>query len=520
MQDIPEPRARTRPRALVHSAVLYGAIGYHIEIEAYTSPGRTAIVLNGLPDGTIHEVRDRIRAAIINSGLTWPDRRATVNILPASVPKPGSSLDLAIAVALLVASEQLSPDAIANTGIIGEVGLDGALRPVRGMLALAVAASRAGIRRLLVPAANLPEAALTPGITVHAARTLAELVDGLRGDTALHTPPTQAPAVEPVSAPRPGRDLADIAGQPLGRRALELAAAGGHHLALLGPPGSGGTMLAERLPSILPDLDDDAALEVSALYSAVGMLPPGGQLLRRPPWQAPHHTVTLAALLGSGSGPVRPGALPLAHRGTLLLNAADRFPASTIRAVADALHHGTISVTRAGRRVEFPTRAQLILTAAQCPCSDPTNCDCPPTVRSRYRRRLARLLDLVDIEVTRPHPSPTPPGDPAMPVEPSRAVAQRVTQARTRAAARWSAHGWRTNAQASRDALRHALGRVPTDWFAPLQHRIDSGSLSPRDTIRVLRLAFTVADLSGHPNPTAEDLTEAIWLRTGQEVTR
>ncbi|SBT68201.1 Mg chelatase-related protein [Micromonospora sediminicola] len=305
--------------AKILSVGLAGVAGHVVAVEADLAPGLPAVVISGLPDTALHEARDRVRAAIVNSGQKWPNRRITLNLLPATLPKYGSAFDLAIAVAVLAGSGELPPVALDGTVVLGELGLDGTVRPVRGTLPMVAAAARAGYTRVVVPAGNAAEAAVIPGVLVHAVDTLHRLVAHVRNGTPLLAPAARPPADVPV-----GPDLSDVAGQPLGRRALEIAAAGGHHLALLGPPGAGKTMLAERLPSVLPELDDEAALEVTALHSIAGLLPPGGGLLRRPPFQAPHHTATVPALVGGGSPLARPGAVSLAHRGVLFLDDASR----------------------------------------------------------------------------------------------------------------------------------------------------------------------------------------------------
>jgi magnesium chelatase family protein len=292
-----------------------GVTGHLVQVEADLSTGLPTVVLTGLPDAALHEARDRVRAAVVNSGQRWPQRRITVNLLPAMLPKHGSGFDLAIACALLAGAGELPLAPLDGIAVLGELGLDGAVRPIRGVLPMVVAAVRAGITRVVVPVENAHEAAVVPGVTVHAVDSLHRLVSFVRGTAELLDPPPAEP-----TPPLTGPDLADVAGQQWGRFGLEVAAAGGHHLNFLGPPGAGKTMLAERLPSILPELDDIAALEVTALHSVAGLLPAGGRLVRRPPFQAPHHSASVAALIGGGSGLARPGALSLAHRGVLFLD--------------------------------------------------------------------------------------------------------------------------------------------------------------------------------------------------------
>lgn len=301
--------------ARVTSMGLVGLAGHPVTVEAHVASGLPALVLSGLPDAALNEARDRVRAAILTSGEKWPQRRMTVNLLPAELPKRGSSFDLALAVVLLGAAGELTLSRLGGAALIGELGLDGRIRPVRGVLPMVLAAAQAGIERLIVPAANAAEAALVPEVTVRSAETLGQVFEFLRTAAALPDPPPADPWEAEV-----GLDLVDVLGQERGRFALEVAAAGQHHLALTGPPGAGKTMLAQRLPSILPPLDDEAALEVTAVHSIAGVLPPLPRLIRRPPFQAPHHTATSAALVGGGSGLARPGSISLSHKGILFLD--------------------------------------------------------------------------------------------------------------------------------------------------------------------------------------------------------
>src|SRR5690349_4016669 len=371
---------------------LIGVEGRLVEVEADLSPGLPAVVLTGLPDTALHEARDRVRAAVVNSGQSWPNRRITVNLLPATVPKHGSAFDVAIACALLSGAGELPAAALDGVVVLGELGLDGTVRPIRGVLPMVAAAARAGISRVIVPLGNAREATVVPGMTVRGVDSLHRLVAYVRGEDRLLEPP---PAQPPQASGGP--DLADVAGQELGRYALEVAAAGGHHLALMGPPGAGKTMLAERLPSILPELDDASALEVTALQSIAGVLPPDGALVRRPPFQAPHHSASLAALVGGGSGLARPGALSLAHRGVLFLDEAPEFANATLQALRQPLESGSVRLARARGNTEYPARVQVVLAANPCPCANPAGdqfCVCPATARRRYLAKLSGpLLD-------------------------------------------------------------------------------------------------------------------------------
>jgi magnesium chelatase family protein len=494
---------------------LVGVAGHLVEVEADLSPGLPAVVLTGLPDAALHEARDRVRAAVVNSGQAWPNRRITVNLQPATLPKHGSGFDVAIACALLAGAGELPLAPLEGVVVLGELGLDGAVRPIRGVLPMVAAAARAGITRVIVPLANAREALVVPGVTVRAVDTLTRLINFIRGAGPLLDPP---PHTAPVAAPGP--DLADVAGQDTGRYAIEVAAAGGHHLALLGPPGAGKTMLAERLPSILPPLDDEAALEVTALQSIAGVLPPGGGLVRRPPFQAPHHSASMAALVGGGSGLARPGALSLAHRGVLFLDEAAEIANATLQALRQPLESGRIVLARARGTTEYPARVQMVLAANPCPCASPAGdqaCRCSPLQRRRYLGRISGpLLDRIDIQIKLRPLSAAQLMTAAAPAESSLVVGERVAKARAAAAARWSADGWRLNAEVPGPQLRRPPWRLPAADTTLLRQSLDRGVLSARGFDRVLRLAWTIADLDGHERPDGADVHEAAQLRMGE----
>lgn len=495
---------------------LVGVTGHVVEVEADLAPGLPAVAISGLPDTALHEARDRVRAAIVNSGETWPNRRITLNLLPATLPKFGSAFDLAIASALLGSAGHLPLAPLENVVVLGELGLDGTVRSVRGVLPMVAAAARAGIRRVIVPSQNAAEAAVVPGVRVGAIDSLHQLVAHIRHGTPLATPP----AVPAVPVPD-GPDLADVTGQGYARRALEVAAAGGHHLSLLGPPGAGKTMLAERLPSILPALDDEAALEVTALHSIAGLLPPGGQLLRRPPYQAPHHTATVPALVGGGSGLARPGAASLAHRGVLFLDEAPEFNRSALDALRQPLENGRIRLARARGAAEYPARFQLVLAANPCPCARPvgdTACECSALARRRYLGRISGpLRDRIDVQVTVPPLRAAQLMSTDEVSEPSAVVAARVAAARAAAAERWAGLGHRLNAELPGPVLRRPPFRLAARDTAELRRRLDNGSLSARGFDRIIRLAWSIADLDGHTHPRRDDVWEAIGLRTGEQ---
>ncbi len=471
-----------------------------------------AFTLVGLPDAALAEARDRVRAAVTSTGLPWPNRRITVNLSPAALPKAGSAFDVAIAMAILAGAGLVDPQGVASAVHLGELGLDDRLRPVRGVLPAVAAAVAAGVSRVVVPAGNAAEARLVPGAEVVGVHCLAEIAARYGADVDVPDP-EPVPHLVPGGPPAGEPDLAEVIGQTEARASLEVAAAGGHHLLMVGPPGVGKTMLAARLPGLLPDLDEDAAVEVTAVHSLAGLFDPAGGLLRRPPFEDPHHTATPASVVGGGSGMPRPGAASRAHRGVLLLDEAPEFSTAVLQTLRQPLEHGEVVLHRAVGIARYPARFQLVLAANPCPCGQSVGkglaCSCTPHQRRRYFGKLSGpLLDRVDLQI---EVGPTRSTDSAG--EPSAAVAARVREARAAAAARLAGTGWHTNAEVPGSWIRRRLG-ADRRLIADLDHAVDIGTLSLRGVDRVLRVAWTVADLAGRDAPTKHDIGTAANLRT------
>ena len=501
------------PLARAWSVALIGLDGHLVEIEADLAQGLPGLTVIGLPDASLAEARDRIRAAVVNSGESWPQRRCTLALSPASLPKRGSSFDIAMAAAVLAAAGVVPAQGLAGRVLLGELGLDGRVRAVAGVLPALLTAARAGVTRAVVPGANLREARLLPDIEVSGVATLRDLLRLLRGEDY-----DSGPVPEVAAARPPVADMADVAGQVAGRTAMEVAAAGGHHVFLLGPPGGGKTMLAERLPGLMPDLDLGSALEVTAIHSVAGVLPAGQPLVTRPPFQDPHHTATVASVVGGGSGIARPGAASLATHGVLFLDEAPEFKAGVLDALRQPLESGRLAITRVGGTAVYPALFTLILAANHCPCARHSACSCPPDTRRRYLGRLSGpLLDRVDVHVELPALTRADLLAEAGTSETSAVIRARVAAAREAAGKRLNATPWRVNGQVPPVELLRRWP-LPRSTTVKAEAAVESGDLTARGYGRVLRVAWTLADLDGEPAPGQRHVDEALGFRVGHRA--
>jgi magnesium chelatase family protein len=517
------------PFATTHCVALDGATGHLIDVQADVSSGVVATVLVGRPDAALSESRDRCRMAVINSGWDWPNtRRTTILLSPADLPKRGTHFDLAIAVAVLGALDVVPHESLEDTAFIGELTLSGGLRSVRGVLPMVLAARERGVVRVFVPEPQVGEAVLAGGVEVVGMRSLRQVVAELCGDEVPEAPPVAAMSGSRLLAWR-GRDrladvdLSDVRGMLDARFAAEVAAAGGHHLLLSGPKGSGKTTLAERIPGLLPDLSREEAIELTALHSLAGALEPGDGLLTRPPYAAPHHDASKAALVGGGSGQVRPGEISRAHCGVLFMDEFPLFRTDVIDALREPLESGDITIARAEESVTLPARSLVILAANPCPCGNfsvsasKSRCSCAETVRRSYQSRVrGPITDRIDI--TR-HLSPLTASqvDDLVRPESTADVRTRVEAARQRQEGRYEGEGWRLNGQAPGPALRD---RWPLARQARtlLDQQMFAGRLTQRGAVRVHRLAWTLADLVGVEQPGLHEVEVAMRLRSGDAL--
>jgi magnesium chelatase family protein len=495
----------------VIGVTVLGVGGHLVTVEAHVGRGLPSLTLTGLPGAVVQDARERIRPAVEASGLEWPLRRTVVNLSPGNLRKDGPGLDLPVAVSVLSATAQLPSVAVAGWAFAGELSLQGELVATPGMLSVAIAAARAGLAGVVVPAANALEAAQVDGLRVIGAGSLSEVVGCLRG--------TSVPAALPVAAPEdaPARDvdLSEVRGQAPARRALEVAAAGGHNVFMVGCPGAGKTMLARRFPTLLPALSRDEALEASQLHSVAGLLT-GRGILTRPPFRAPHHSVSTAGLLGGGTGLLRPGEISLATHGVLFLDELTEFRRDAVESLRQPLEDGRVVITRATGSVEFPARFTLVAAANPCPCGFAGDarrlCSCDGHRIQRYRAKLSGpLLDRIDIRVTVPRLTR---GELLGQEwgESSATVRDRVEHARDRQRARYAAVRVRCNAHLPGPAIRHHA-RLDREAEEVLSTAVDSMALTGRGFDRALKVARSVADLAGADRVGADHLLEALSYR-------
>lgn len=500
------------------AVALTGLNGHMVDVEADLSQQTPGFDLIGLADRALGEAVRRVHNACRNSGLDLPRRKLTVNLSPASLPKHGSAFDLAIAMAAFGTAGGLDQASLARTVHLGELGLDGRLRPIPGVLPALHAARDAGFERAVVPFANEAEARLVPGVEVHAAVSLAHVA--LLHGAEVPDPGDPEPVLSAAAAQtsEPALELADVIGQDDAVAALVVAAAGGHHLLLSGPPGAGKTMLARRLAGILPDLDEELALEAASIRSLAGETLT--RLDLRPPFVAPHHSASAAAMIGGGSRSARPGAIARAHGGLLFLDEAAEAPGVVLDALRQPLESGSIEIHRAEFTARFPARFQLVLATNPCPCGAfgvvGEECICPPSAIRRYAARLSGpIRDRLDIEVRVARVSAADVTSPARGALTTVAARARVEEARERAAHRWRGTPWRLNAHVPGTWLRQGEFRLAADARAPLDRALQRGALTLRGYDRVLRMAWSVADLDGAPAPELAHVGRALYLKKG-----
>lgn len=528
--------------ATAKTVTLMGAAGHLIDVQADLSSGliRTAVV--GRPDASINEGRDRVRAAMENSRLKWPmSKRVTILLSPADLPKSGPHFDLAMAMAMIAATDRLgrrtddgedrpplTQSVLEGVCFIGELTLEGQLRACPGVLAMTLAARHGGVDTVVVPEPQIGEAMLVPGMTVYGARSLRQVVALFTGQPI----PDAAPVPPLASAPllswrgeqhEAAPDMVDVLGMEGARFAAEVAAAGHHHLMLSGPKGAGKTTLAERIPGLLPDLDLDESLELTSIYSLAGDVVDAGNRLVRPPLRSPHHAISRTALLGGGTGRVRPGEVSKAHLGCLFLDEFPHFPSDVIEALRQPLESGMVTLARGDESATFPARAMFVLAMNPCPCGGyhprvrDAECTCAETTRRNYRRRVTGpIQDRIDLWLDLDMPERTGP-DPLGPPESTATIRARVTAARRRAAARLDGTPWRVNADVPGPVLRTRWPLAP-EADARLEQSIYSGRLSRRGSTRVHRVAWTLADLWASERPGLLEVDVALALRLGQSI--
>ena len=505
--------------ASAFSVALVGLEGRIVEVEADISGGLPRTVLVGLADTALYEARDRCKAAVANSGHTWPSSLLTINLSPATLPKRGGHYDLAIVAAVLAADGVFGVGELAGTVLLGELGLDGRVRPVRGVLPATLAATSAGFRRVIVPLRQAPEARLVEGIEVFGLASLSQLVALFRGEPMPVAQRVEAADEATAASRTPSLDLADVIGQSEAKWAAEVAAAGRHHMLFHGPPGVGKTMIAQRMPGLLPDLAVPEALEVSAIHSLAGFALSDG-MITRPPFSAPHHSASAPSIVGGGHRMAKPGAISCAHRGVLFLDEAPEFSPIVLEALRTPLESGVITISRTEFETQYPARFQLIMAANPCPCglaaTQGTHCRCAPMQIRRYANKISLpIRDRIDIvQAFMPLGKAFLKVAAKQPSEASGVVAGRVAEARARQAHRLAGTSWLTNGEVPGSHLTKQLP-LP-DGLHLLDEAANRGRLSARGVDKVLRVSWTLADLRCRDRPTKDDLAIALAMRRGE----
>lgn len=504
--------------ATTRAISLVGLSGHLIDVEADIGNGVPGFTLLGLPDAALSEARDRVRSAIINSSAQWPNKRITLALSPAALPKRGSAFDCAIALSLLAAAEEITLERLGEAVVLGELTLDGRIKSVPGILPALRAASLHGVKQAIIPSDNYQEGSLVYGIEILHFRHLREVITWLQGGAYSPSDLRSAQRAEPDGAPS---DFSDIAGQERAKAALEIGAVGGHHIAMVGPPGVGKSMLAARIPSILPTLDDRDALDVTSLHSIAGKISAGSSapLITTPPFVAPHHTITRAGLIGGGATSISPGACSLAHRGILFLDEAPEIARPVIESLREPMELGEITLTRLGRSATFPARFTLVLASNPCPCGwaigKAKRCTCSSLASRRYREKLSGpILDRIDLRIEL---EPLSQGDLLRSGESSAEIRARVSRARERSSARFRAHSWSMNSEIPAAALRAEF--APDSRALRILYRaLDAEEITVRGLHRIQRVAWSIADLAGEPSPSQNSIEQALALHLRERL--